>query len=74
MQDGTSPDQEGLRSDLRAKVAKLVETGMKERKLRIARLEKSIGDERERLATDEKNRDAVIDERMRRSVEEGNNP
>jgi hypothetical protein len=59
-----SPDVTKLKTDLRKKVEVLVEERMRERELRIERLQMLIEEERELLKEDQFKREALIDKRM----------
>jgi hypothetical protein len=61
---GDTEKQAAVRRDMKAKVAELVDTNIKERKLRIARLEKTLKQESDRLADDEKGRESLVEKRV----------
>ncbi len=72
--DGDTATQESIRVKIQQKVADLVDTNLKERQRRIARLEKSLKLQQDQLATDLKNRDMTIDRRMRNLVDGPRSP
>jgi hypothetical protein len=64
MREAPDPDRPVLRHQLRQKVADMIRLGLKERELRIARLEKALADEKAKLAADEQSLDQRVTERM----------
>jgi len=61
---GDTAKQSSLRQDLSDKVSELVDTNMKERQLRIVRLERTLKQERDRLEADTKSRDQFVEKRL----------
>lgn len=57
-------ERQNVKRQLRQKTAEVVRLGLKERSLRIARLEKALEDEKMKLAEDQQNIDQRITERM----------
>jgi len=55
--------------ELRQKVGELVETNIKERKSRIARLERTLAQERNKLVTDEKSKDQLVEKRLHNLID-----
>jgi hypothetical protein len=62
--------RDALKQDLRQKVSDLVDTNIKERQLRIDRLETTLGSERARLAQDQKQRDKLVDQKFNAVMQE----
>lgn len=73
MREATDPDRPVLRHQLRQKVGEMVRLGLKERELRIARLEKSLADEKAKLAADQQSVDQRVSERLQ-SLSKGMRP
>jgi hypothetical protein len=65
MREAPEPDRPVLHYRLKQKVAELVRLGLKERELRIQRLEKALAEEKARLAADEAQVDQRINDRVR---------
>lgn len=64
MREAPEPERPVLRHQLRQKIADMVRLGLKERELRIARLEKALADEKEKLAADQQSIDQRVTERL----------
>jgi hypothetical protein len=58
-------DESKIKAKLHDKIAELVDLGIQERKIRIARWQKQLSEEQEKLAHDVSSRDDVIRKRMR---------
>jgi hypothetical protein len=61
---GDTARQASIRHDLADTVSDLVDTNIKERQLRIARLERTLKQEQDRLAADTKSRDQFVEKRL----------
>jgi hypothetical protein len=59
-------NRSAIYSEIHDKVGELVDLGIQERKLRIDRMQRMIGEEKLKLAHDQDRRDDVINERMNR--------
>jgi hypothetical protein len=66
---GDSSKQAALQHDLQQKVVDLVDVNIKERRARIARLEKTLAQEQTKLADDEKSKDQLVEKRLRSLIE-----
>lgn len=66
---GEGTRQGNLRADLSQKLNELVDTNIKERQLRIARLERTLKQERERLEGDQKSRDQLVEKRLNNLID-----
>jgi hypothetical protein len=64
-------DLESQRNEVKTNVANLVDLGIKERRIRIERLERSLQTERQKLQEDQKNRDDLVTRRMHQFIEAG---
>jgi hypothetical protein len=65
MREASEADRPVLRHQLRQKMGEVVKLGLRERATRIARLEKALAEEKEKLAADEENVTQRVDDRMR---------
>jgi hypothetical protein len=66
---GDTSKQSSFQHDIQQKVVDLVETNIKERKARIARLERTLDQERTKLATDEKGKDQLVEKRLHNLID-----
>ena len=64
MREASESDRPVVRHELRQKLTEMVRLGLKERELRIARLEKALGAEKAKLAADEQSVDERVQERL----------
>jgi hypothetical protein len=66
---GETGKQAEMRREIHQKVTELVDTNIKERRERIARLQRTLKQESERLADDEKSRDSLVDKRVQSLID-----
>jgi hypothetical protein len=68
MREAAEDDRVVVHRKLRQKMTEVVQLGLKERGLRIARLEKALAEEKEKLANDQKNVEQRVAERMQAMI------
>ncbi|HSV14789.1 MAG TPA: hypothetical protein VLI90_11050 [Tepidisphaeraceae bacterium] len=66
---GDTSKQAALQHDREQKVSDLVDVNIKERRARIARLEKTLAQEQTKLADDEKSKDQLVEKRLRSLID-----
>ena len=65
---------DAIRTELQGKVADLVDANLNEREMRLARLEKTLEEQRQNLEKDQNQRDRLIADRLRGIMDEARRP